>query len=144
MTTKGRSVRDQANNGGLDSLLQYLKANRGFDFTGYKRSSLERRIRKRMLELGIETYEDYEDLLEVTPDEFTDLFNTILINVTGFYRDKPAWDYLARQVVPQILEASGDSGAIRAWSAACASGEEAYTIAMVLTEALGEEEFAAG
>jgi two-component system CheB/CheR fusion protein len=133
--------KEAADTAGLESLLGYLKANRGFDFSGYKRSSLERRIRKRMREVGVESYEDYQDHLEVTPDEYTDLFNTILINVTGFYRDQPAWDYVANKVVPEILEAVEDSQPIRAWSAACASGEEAYTIAMVLAEALGEEEF---
>jgi two-component system, chemotaxis family, CheB/CheR fusion protein len=141
VTSSARTSPERSDAAGLESLLQYLKSNRGFDFSGYKRSSLERRIRKRMREVGIERYEDYQDHLEVTPDEYTELFNTILINVTGFYRDKPAWDYLSTEVVPQILAAAGDSDPIRAWSAACATGEEAYTIAMVLAEALGDEEF---
>jgi two-component system CheB/CheR fusion protein len=141
LTFRARPSPERADAGDLESLLQYLKSNRGFDFSGYKRSSLERRIRKRMREVGIETYEDYQDHLEVTPDEFTDLFNTILINVTGFFRDKPAWDYVSREIVPQILASAGNSDQIRAWSAACATGEEAYTVAMVLAEALGEEEF---
>jgi two-component system CheB/CheR fusion protein len=126
---------------GLQPLLEYLKQTRGFDFTGYKRTSLKRRIEKRMNEVGIESYADYQDHLEVTPDEFTDLFNTIVINVTGFFRDKPAWDYIAAEVVPTILERARDPHPIRVWSAACASGEEAYTLAMVLAEALGEESF---
>jgi two-component system, chemotaxis family, CheB/CheR fusion protein len=126
---------------GLQALLEYLKQNRGFDFTGYKRSSLERRIRKRMQEAGIESYEDYQDHLEVAPDEFTQLFDTILINVTGFYRDKAAWSYVAEEVVPQILSDVPVDEPIRVWSAACATGEEAYTLAMVLAEALGEDDF---
>jgi two-component system CheB/CheR fusion protein len=129
------------NDAGLQSLLEYLKRNRGFDFTGYKRNSLERRIRKRMQEVNIQSYEDYEDHLEVTPDEFTELFDTILINVTGFYRDKPAWTYISDEVVPQILEDVPAPEPIRVWSAACATGEEAYTLAMVLSEALGEDDF---
>jgi two-component system CheB/CheR fusion protein len=142
VTPKGETAGERSDTRGLESLLEYLRSNRGFDFSGYKRASLERRIRKRMHQVGIGTYEDYQDHLEVTPEEYTDLFNTILINVTGFFRDKPAWDYLSREIVPLILEAAGDSDdPIRAWSAACATGEEAYTIAMVLAEAMGDREY---
>jgi two-component system CheB/CheR fusion protein len=136
---KGNAGKD--NDNGLQALLEYLKQNRGFDFTGYKRTSLERRIRKRMGEVGIESYGDYQDHLEVNPGEFTDLFNTILINVTDFFRDKQAWDYLSASIVPQLLESTPDPQPIRVWCAACASGEEAYTVAMVLAEAMGVDEF---
>jgi two-component system CheB/CheR fusion protein len=125
----------------FESLLEYLRDNRGFDFAGYKRSSLERRIRRRMDEVGIERFDEYQDHLEVAPDEFTELFDTILINVTGFFRDKPAWDYVAAEVIPEVLEHTPSSQPLRIWSAACASGEEAYTVAMLLTEAMGEDEF---
>jgi two-component system, chemotaxis family, CheB/CheR fusion protein len=126
---------------GLVSLLEFLKSNRGFDFSGYKRTSLERRIQRRMQDVGISTYEDYQDHLEVTPDEFTDLFNTILINVTGFFRDKPAWDYVRAEIVPAVVESVSESEPIRIWSAACATGEEAYTLAMVFAEELGQDAF---
>src|SRR5262245_7094048 len=125
----------------FDVLLDYLKRTRGFDFTGYKRSSLERRIAKRMEAVEIESHLEYLDYLEVHPDEFAFLFNTILINVTGFFRDPPAWDYLATEVIPRLLEGVGENGPIRVWSAGCASGEETYTIAMVLAEALGEQAY---
>jgi two-component system CheB/CheR fusion protein len=128
-------------NGDLSELLAFLKATRGFDFSGYKRTSLERRIFKRMSEVGAATYRDYLDHLQVNPDEFTDLFDTILINVTSFFRDQPAWDYLADDVVPQLLEGMERDHSLRVWSAGCASGEEAYTIAMLLSEAMGEDEF---
>jgi two-component system, chemotaxis family, CheB/CheR fusion protein len=75
----------------IEVLLDYLRRNRGFDFTGYKRTSLTRRIDKRMQAVGIPSYLDYVDYLEVVPKEFTHLFNTILINVTSFFRDPPAW-----------------------------------------------------
>jgi two-component system, chemotaxis family, CheB/CheR fusion protein len=125
----------------FEVLLDFLKRTRGFDFTGYKRTSLERRIAKRMEEVGIESHLEYLDYLEVHPDEFAFLFNTILINVTAFYRDPPAWDFVASDIVPRLLESVGDSGPIRVWCAGCASGEETYTIAMVLAEALGEKEY---
>jgi two-component system, chemotaxis family, CheB/CheR fusion protein len=125
----------------LTSLLEFLKRNRGFDFSGYKRTSLERRIKRRMQDVGISTYEEYQDYLEVTPDEFTDLFNTILINVTGFFRDKPAWDYVRDELIPAVVESAPEPEPIRIWSAACATGEEAYTIAILFAEALGEDVF---
>jgi two-component system, chemotaxis family, CheB/CheR fusion protein len=76
---------------GLEELLEFIRESRGFDFTGYKRTSLTRRINKRMTEVGVSDYFDYKDLLETTTEEFTALFNTILINVTSFFRDTEAW-----------------------------------------------------
>jgi two-component system, chemotaxis family, CheB/CheR fusion protein len=130
-----------ANEPELEDLLTYIKRARGFDFTGYKRTSLGRRIRKRMQEVGIAEYGDYLDLLEATPDEFQALFNTILINVTRFFRDPPIWDCVRDELLPQLLEQVGADAPIRVWSAGCASGEEPYTMAMVLAEALGEQEY---
>jgi two-component system, chemotaxis family, CheB/CheR fusion protein len=125
----------------LDVLLDYLKRTRGFDFTGYKRSSLERRIEKRMNEVGIGSYQEYLDYLEVQSDEFAFLFNTILINVTGFFRDAAAWDYLATEVIPRLVETVGGDRPLRFWCAGCSSGEETYTMAMILAEALGEQQY---
>jgi two-component system, chemotaxis family, CheB/CheR fusion protein len=124
----------------LEALLQLLKRERGFDFTGYKRASLERRMRRRMNELGLTSFEELQDHLVVNPDEFTSLFNTILINVTAFFRDPEAWAYLSEALLPDLLSRR-DGQPIRAWCAGCASGEEAYTLAIVLAEALGMEEF---
>ena len=126
-------------NGTLEVLLDYLRRSRGFDFTGYKRTSLSRRVQKRMQDVGADTYLSYLDLLEVDPDEFTQLFNTILLNVTSFFRDPPTWDYLSGEVMPQLAAGKGADEPIRVWSAGCASGEEAYTLAMIAAEALGAE-----
>ena len=127
--------------GGLDALLAYLKRARGFDFSGYKRTSLERRVQKRMQAVGVDTYGDYLDYLEVHQPEFPELFDTILINVTGFFRDPPAWEFLAQDLVPRLLDGIGAHDPIRVWCAGCASGEETFTMAMVLAEALGHEAF---
>ena len=124
----------------LEELLYFLRDSRGFDFTGYKRSSLARRIRKRMRDVGIGRYPDYRDLLETNAEEFIALFNTILINVTSFFRDAGAWQLLEREVLPEIVRAAGKDE-IRVWSAGCSSGEEAYSLAMALTELLGVPEF---
>jgi two-component system CheB/CheR fusion protein len=127
---------------GLEALLDHLKLQRGFDFSGYKRASLERRIAKRIEAVGVDGYDAYLDHLEVHPDEFDDLFNTILINVTGFFRDGSAWDYIVSDVLPRVVDARGPDGTIRVWCAGCASGEETFTLAMLLAEALGEDEYA--
>jgi two-component system CheB/CheR fusion protein len=125
----------------FEVLLDYLKRSRGFDFTGYKRSTLERRIAKRMEATGAQSYVEYLDRLEVQPDEFSMLFNTLLINVTGFFRDVAAWRFLSKTVLPEMIERKSPEDPIRVWCAGCASGEEPYTIAIVLAEALGEQEY---
>jgi two-component system CheB/CheR fusion protein len=131
---------DNANGAAFEDLLTYLKLNREFDFTGYKRASLRRRVCKRMTEIKIDSFEAYQAYLEVHPREFEFLFNTILINVTSFFRDKSAWDYLAEEIVPNVVEDHDPDEDIRVWSAGCASGEEPYSIAMVLAEVLGIDE----
>src|SRR5262249_14691925 len=118
-----------------------LRNHRDFDFTGYKRSSLRRRTGKRMQSLHIEHYGDYLDYLGVHPEEFTQLFNTILINVTGFFRDIAAWEFLVDEVIPKLIASKQPHESIRVWSAGCASGQEAYSLAIVLAEALGLESF---
>src|SRR3954468_4318745 len=105
----------------LEKLLEHLRPNRGFDFTAYKRASLARRITKRMEDIGIPSYAEYLDYLEVHPEEFNPLFNTILINVTHFFRDDTAWKYLAEEVLPALLERRPPTSVIRVWSAGCAS-----------------------
>jgi two-component system, chemotaxis family, CheB/CheR fusion protein len=122
-------------------LLQYLHVARGFDFQGYKPVSLARRIRKRMNSLGIQSYERYQEHIELHQDEFRELFNTILINVTGFFRDADAWEALRATAITQLLATRPPGEPIRVWSAGCASGEEAYTLAMVLAEAMGLDQF---
>jgi two-component system CheB/CheR fusion protein len=77
----------------------------------------------------------------VHPEEFAYLFNTLLINVTTFFRDAPAWEYVSTSVLPRIVAGKGEEEPIRVWSAGCASGEEAYTVAMTLAEAIGVEAF---
>ncbi|WP_218081310.1 CheR family methyltransferase [Anthocerotibacter panamensis] len=125
----------------FERLLEYIKQSRGFDFTGYKRSSLMRRVQRRMQMVGVDNYETYQDYLEVYPNEFAQLFNMLLINVTSFFRDRPAWNFVAAEVIPRILERKALGEPIRIWSAGCASGEEACTLAIILAEALGIKQF---
>src|SRR3954453_7467760 len=127
----------------FSQLLTYLERSRGFDFSGYKKTTLGRRIEKRMAAVGADNFAAYEDHLEANPREFTELFNTILINVTSFFRDAPAWDFVRDDVLPDLLASIPDNRPLRIWSAGCASGEEAYTIAMVLAEKMGADAFKA-
>ena len=126
----------------LEDLLAFIRDARGFDFTGYKRSSLARRIRKRMQEVGVADYVEYRDRLESNTEEFEYLFNTILINVTGFFRDAESWTFLQREIMPELLAGIDPAREIRVWSAGCASGEEAYSLAIAFSQALGIEESA--
>ena len=125
----------------FEVLLEFLKETRGFDFTGYKRSSLRRRVDRRMQQLGVTDMNDYVDRLQVDQDEFTRLFNTVLINVTGFLRDTDSWVHLQHEVLPAMLDSLKPGEPVRVWSAGCASGEEAYGLAILLAEALGVDEF---
>jgi two-component system CheB/CheR fusion protein len=125
----------------FEDLLVFLQEERGFDFTGYKRPSLVRRVLRRMQTLDMSAYGTYHEHLRSHPDEFEQLFNTILINVTSFFRDPHAWEYVQKKVIPDFLATKEGAAPIRVWCAGCASGQEAYTIAMLLAEALGAEAF---
>jgi two-component system, chemotaxis family, CheB/CheR fusion protein len=119
-------------------LLEKLSSEHHFDFREYKVASLARRIQTRMSQVGIMDPDAYITHLDQHPEEAERLFNTILINVTGFFRDPPAWDFLDEHVVPRLIDAASSTRSIRVWSAGCASGEEAYTVAMLLAEGLGD------
>ena len=125
----------------LERLLEHLKQSRGFDFTAYKRATLARRIDKRRAAVGAGSFEEYEDYLEVHPDEFEHLFNVILINVTSFFRDPETFDFLRSDAIPALLKSKRTYEPIRIWSAGCASGEECYSLAMLMAEALGESQY---
>jgi two-component system CheB/CheR fusion protein len=126
----------------FEELLEFLRDERGFDFTGYKRPSLIRRIGKRMQDAKFDgDYAAYREYLSANPNEYTHLFDTILINVTSFFRDASAWEYVAAEIVPRIVEARSPNDPIRIWSTGCSTGEEAYTLAMVFLEVLGDEAF---
>jgi len=126
-------------NDSFEQLLDHLRQARGVDFTAYKRTSLRRRVQKRMQVVGVQTFDAYVDYLELHQEEFEALFNTILINVTTFFRDPEVWSYLDTAILPQLLADRGPSRPLRVWSAGCASGQEAYSIAMLLAERYGIE-----
>src|SRR5215831_10040534 len=121
----------------LKNLLQELAEQRGFDFRGYKKTTLERRFRRRMFQLNIGDYAGYGEYIRKNPEEINELLNTILINVTEFFRDPPAWEILRHELLPTLLKSVKPGHSFRAWSAGCATGEEAYSIAILLAEHFG-------
>jgi two-component system CheB/CheR fusion protein len=120
----------------FERLLQYLEQTRGFDFRAYKRTTLMRRVLKRMQTVSVPTFDAYLDYLQVHQEEFAALFNTILINVTSFFRDEDVWTTLRDEIIPALV-AARHGGPIRVWSAGCASGQEPYSLAMLFAEAIG-------
>src|SRR5690242_20590283 len=118
----------------FEELIRYVQESRGVDFHGYKRTSLKRRILLRMSEVNVESFGAYQSFLEVHPQEFAALLNTVLINVTSFFRDKEAWDTLREEVVPRLCAPERGGRPIRVWSVGCASGQEPYSLAMLFAE----------
>ncbi len=111
-----------------------LQVHTKFDFSGYKKGTLRRRLQHRMSLQHIEQMSVYLDLLRADPAEATALFKELLINVTSFFRDPAAWQLLQEQVIRRLVAAKDDGGVLRVWVPACATGEEAYSLAIVLTD----------
>jgi two-component system, chemotaxis family, CheB/CheR fusion protein len=121
----------------LKELIRELAEQRGLDLRGYKQSTLERRLHRRMQQLGIGSYGEYLEFVRRTPAENNELLNTVLINVTEFFRDPEAWDFLAREVLPLQFRARPAGSLFKVWCAGCSTGEEAYSAAIMLCEFLG-------
>ena len=111
-----------------------LRAQTGHDFSRYKLSTVQRRIERRMAVQQIEALEGYVKYLQQSPDEVEALFRDLLIGVTSFFRDPETFKSLEEQAIPQLLAGRSASGTVRVWVPACATGEEAYSIAMLLAE----------
>ncbi len=127
--------------GNIDKLISRVNDARGIDLGLYRRAYLERRIAARMRVLELHSYRQYADRLDQDSGEYAQLLDTLTINVTEFFRDKVVWDQIKRNVLPPLIEAkrTGRNRTIRIWSAGCATGEEPYSIAMALLDALGPE-----
>ena len=119
---------------GLNRILMLLRAATGHDFSLYKISTVGRRIERRMTLHGIEDAETYARYLKANPVELQTLFRELLINVTSFFRDPQAFASLKAEVLMDLLAAKIDGDVLRIWVAGCATGEEAYSIAILLRE----------
>jgi two-component system CheB/CheR fusion protein len=121
----------------LRELLALLRARTRHDFTNYKRSTLLRRIERRLQVTECEDLPAYIEHVRQHPDELQGLLRDLLISVTNFFRDPEAFARLERDIVPHLFEGKGANDQIRVWVAGCATGEEAYSIAMLLMEYAG-------
>ena len=115
----------------FDEILRKIKRKTGFDLGEYRSSTLQRRMGLRMARAGAEGYKAYSEFLDRNPGEFGELLHTLAINVTGFFRDPAVFNAIRKDVLPGIASRRKK---IRAWSAGCATGEEAYSLAMLLEE----------
>ena len=118
----------------LDNIIVLLRAQTGQDFSLYKKSTLHRRIERRMALHQLRSMTDYQRYLRKNKQEAELLFKDLLIGVTRFFRDAEVWEQLKTQGIPALLAAHPAGATLRAWTPACSTGEEAYTLAMVFRE----------
>jgi two-component system CheB/CheR fusion protein len=121
--------------GDISSLLDRLRNHRGIDFTAYKTPTIERRLRRRMAAVGVNSLPDYLDYLDQDSNEEQRLVAHFLIKVTRFFRDPPLFTRLREDIMPELAAAATVNGReLRLWSAGCATGEEAYSLALLVAE----------
>ena len=120
----------------MEQIEQIMLQKAGKDLKQFKKPFLNRRINARMRALGVQDGSEYAKLLEIDLDEPSRLFKSFSINVTEFYRDLFVWECMSSQIIPKIIQ--GNKQSIKIWSAGCASGEEPYSLAILLKEALGD------
>jgi two-component system CheB/CheR fusion protein len=128
----------QASVNGMNQILLQVRRSTGHDFSLYKKSTIGRRVERRMAQHNIEDMAVYARFLKEHPPEVQALFRELLINVTSFFRDPLAFDALKDEILPQLLADKPEDYVFRVWVAGCSSGEEAYSIAMLLREIMDE------
>lgn len=126
---------------GINRILMQIRTSTGHDFSLYKKSTITRRIQRRMSQNGIDSTETYARFLKEHPAEISALFKELLINVTNFFRDPEAFAVLKQDILPTLLADKPETYIFRVWVAGCATGEEAYSIAIVLRELMDENHY---
>ncbi len=124
--------------GALNRIMQTIRSRTGHDFSLYKQSTVCRRIERRMIVHNITDTDIYARYLKEHPEEVQHLFKELLINVTSFFRDPESFDALKKDLLPQLLPAKPETYVFRVWVVGCATGEEAYSIAILLREYMEE------
>ena len=119
---------------GVDRIFQLLNQQHGLDFSYYKSNTVDRRIQRRVDLLQLSSFQQYLERVENDPQELNDLYKDLLIGVTRFFRDREAFDVLRNEIIPRLFRDRDEGVPVRAWVAGCATGEEAYSIAMLLEE----------
>lgn len=122
----------------MDTIMVLLLSKTGHDFSSYKKSTLNRRIERRMNINGIHTMDNYVSFLNENPQELELLFNEFLIGVTSFFREPLEWERLKEKVIPELLAERRPNDTIRVWVSGCCTGEEAYSLAIVFNEVLDQ------
>jgi two-component system CheB/CheR fusion protein len=122
----------------LAKVLVLLRAQTGHDFSLYKKSTVHRRIERRMGLHELTNIADYVRYLRENPQESDLLFKELLIGVTSFFRDAEVWEELRDSIIPELLAAHPEGGVLRAWTVGCSTGEEAFSLAIVFKEALSK------
>lgn len=133
---KTKSVIEDKELSALEKVVILLRDQTGNDFSLYKKSTLYRRIERRMGIHQIDSIATYVRYLQANPQELDLLFQELLIGVTNFFRDPTAWEKLKSEILPRLLADHPEKGVLRAWSAGCSTGEEAFSLAIVFKEAL--------
>jgi len=123
-----------------EKVVEMLHQRTGSNFSQYKKSTICRRIERRMMLHQFDKLNDYIGLLHRNPQELDLLFKDILINVTHFFRDPAVWQYLEKEIFPSVLAAHAEGKVLRAWVPACSTGEEAYGLAMLFKEVMEKTE----
>ena len=119
----------------MDTLLRHLRDHFGIDFSLYKTTTVGRRIQRRADMMRAQSLESYVEQLRADPDELNALYQDLLIGVTQFFRDPEAFERLEAEVIPELIDKLPPDEELRAWVAGCATGEEAYSLAMLFYEA---------
>jgi two-component system, chemotaxis family, CheB/CheR fusion protein len=124
----------------VEALLEKVREQNGLDFRSYKMPTIMRRLQRRLAATGSHDIEGYVEYLQEHPEEHQELVSSFMINVTEFFRDEELFEYLRNTLIPALIEeARQRDNQLRIWSAGCATGEEAYSLAMLVAEALGDE-----
>jgi two-component system, chemotaxis family, CheB/CheR fusion protein len=118
----------------LKKIFVLLRAQTGHDFSQYKPSTIQRRIERRMAVQQIETMDSYVKFMQQAPEEVDALFRDMLIGVTNFFRDPEAFSAIEEQIIPNLFAGKPDDATIRVWVPGCSTGEEAYSLAILLSE----------
>ena len=127
----------------FEKICVLLRARSGHDFSLYKKSTIYRRIERRMGIHAIDAIAAYVRFLQENPQELDLLFKELLIGVTSFFRDPEAWHQLVEEILPALIASQPEGGAFRAWVAGCSTGEEAYSLAIAFREVLQQRNPAA-
>jgi len=140
VSVDAKSLAQQTDVGFIDKVLVLLRNQTGQDFSHYKKSTISRRIERRMGLHQLGRWEDYLRYLRENPKECQLLFNELLIGVTSFFRDAVVWEQIKTEVIPVLLTNAPAGRVLRAWVPGCSTGEEAYSLAMVFKEVTGSLE----